>query len=45
VGRRASNGALVDDVAVPVENAEDVLLVAEIKTDGDGWDFLFYGSG
>ena len=38
------DGALVDDFALRVENADGVLLVAEIKTDGDGWDGVFHGS-
>lgn len=37
--------ALVDDLAVLVEHADGMLLVAEIKTDGDEWDFRFHGRG
>lgn len=33
------DGALVDDLAVLVEHAEGMLLVAEIKSDGDEWNF------
>ncbi len=36
--------SFVDDVALLVQNAKSVLLVAEIKTDGDGWYFRFHGS-
>jgi stress response protein SCP2 len=39
------DGALVNDLAVLIENAEGVLLVAEIKPNSDEWDFGFHGSG
>lgn len=35
---------LVDDVAVLVQNTQGVLLIAEIETDGDGWNLCFHGS-
>jgi len=38
------DGALVDDLAVLVEHAEGMLLVAEIKSDGDEWNFGGHGS-
>ena len=38
------DGALVDDLAVLIESAEGVLLVAEIKPDGDEWNFGCHGS-
>lgn len=38
------DGSFVDDVALLVQNAKSVLLVAEIETDSDGWNFRFHGS-
>lgn len=48
------DGSFVDDVALLVQNAKSVLLIAEIETylssialakeDGDGWYFRFHGS-
>ena len=38
------NHALVDDFALRVERANGVLLVAEVDSDGDGWNDVFHGS-
>ena len=35
------NGALVDDLAILVEHTNGVLLVAEVESDGDEWNFAF----
>jgi hypothetical protein len=44
VRRRASNAALVDDFPGRIEHADRMLLVAEIKAEGDRWNFRFHGS-
>lgn len=36
--------ALIDDIADLVEDANRVLLVAEVESDGDGWDEVVHGS-
>lgn len=39
------DGALVDDGSGGVEDADGVLLVSEVKADGDRWDMCIHGSG
>ena len=39
------NGALVDNLAVLVQNADRMLFIAEIETDSNRWYLCFHGSG
>ena len=36
--------SLFDNIPVFIQYADGVLLVSEVESDGDGWNFVFHGA-